>query len=485
MGKYHALVKGNWERGLPMMAKGTSGTWQTLAHTDLGLAVSDGNIEKNRRMLALGWYTLAIDKTTDPSMKTQALLRAYQWYQENLADANDKQRSLIEAKLLEISALLPADESSYGFDNVTVGDLSPTLLERYLSTAEKVGRLAVGIPARSPGGDTVYLPPDLTQETHFDDLPLGTRGGLAIHYTFPLDAEYEIRVRLQRDRNEHVEGLTEAHDIELMLDGARLKVFTVKPPPSGVDHHAVDQDVNIRIPVKAGPHLVAAAFPKRPSALLETERQPYQAHFNMDRHPRITPAVYSITVNGPYDAKGPGDTPSRRKIFICTPARPGEEEGCAKRIFANLINWRFAEPIPLPAGEAPGVGGIQGFRQFGGAQQLLPLVPAPLLQQGGEFRHVVDCGVEAVCQNRNAAPPIHFLGMHQGRMDDPDRPQDLGHHHVPEVGLGTPLALEEGVHGRRQDEGLGAVIAQHFPGPPGVLTREKCQGEFSLGRRRP
>src|SRR5206468_6345192 len=122
-------------------------------------------------------------------------------------------------------------ESSHGFDNVTVGDLSPTLLERYLSTAEKVSRVAVGIPGRSPGGDTINLPPDLTQEQDFDDLPLGTRGGLAVHYTFPLDAEYEIRVRLQRDRNEHVEGLTGPHEVELMLDGERLRLSTVEPPP--------------------------------------------------------------------------------------------------------------------------------------------------------------------------------------------------------------------------------------------------------------
>ena len=111
---------------------------------------------------------------------------------------------------VDVSSLLPSDESSHGFDNVTVGDLSPTLLERYLSAAQKISRLAVGSSARSPGGDTVTLPPDLTQEEHFDDLPLGTRGGTAVRYTFPLDAKYDIQIRLARDRNEHVEGLTRA-----------------------------------------------------------------------------------------------------------------------------------------------------------------------------------------------------------------------------------------------------------------------------------
>src|SRR5262249_4823740 len=142
-------------------------------------------------------------------------------------------------------------------------------------------------PSRSPGGVIVNIPPDLTQEEHFDELPFGTRGGKVVTYTFPQDAEYEIQLRLQRDRNEHVEGLYQPDEGELMLDGVPVKLFTVTPPAQGVDHHAVDQGLNIRVPVKAGPHEVAVAFPKKTSALLETERQPYHAHFNNDRHPRI------------------------------------------------------------------------------------------------------------------------------------------------------------------------------------------------------
>ena len=246
---------------------------------------------------------------------------------------------------VDVSSLLPSDESSHGFDNVTVGNLSPTLLERYLSAARKISRLAIGAPSRSPGGDTVTLPPDLTQEEHFDELPFGTRGGTVVHYTFPLDAVYEIQLRLARDRNEHVEGLLAPHQVELMLDGERVRLFKVEPPPSGMDHHLVEKDLNVRVPVKAGPHVVAVAFLKQTSALLETERQPYQAHFNMDRHPRLQPAVYSVSINGPYDAKGPGDTPSRRRIFVCRPAKPGEEEGCAKRILATLMRRAYRRPV--------------------------------------------------------------------------------------------------------------------------------------------
>jgi hypothetical protein len=246
---------------------------------------------------------------------------------------------------VDVVSMLPGDEAGYGFDNVTVGNLSPTLLERYLRAAQKISRLAIGIAGKSPGGDTITLPPDLTQEQHFEDLPLGTRGGLAVRYTFPQDAEYDFTVRLQRDRNEHVEGIAGTHEVEVMLDGERVRLFTVRPPGRGEDHSVVDKDLTVRVPVKAGPHLVAAAFPKKPTFLLETGRQPYQAHFNMDRHPRITPAVYSISVNGPYNANGPGDTPSRRRIFVCQPANSGEEDACAKRIFGSLARRAYRRPV--------------------------------------------------------------------------------------------------------------------------------------------
>jgi mono/diheme cytochrome c family protein len=254
---------------------------------------------------------------------------------------------------VDVTPLLPADESSYGFDNVTVAGLSPTLLDRYVSAAEKISRLAVGRPGRSPGGDTIRIPADLTQEEHLDGLPLGTRGGAVVPYTFPLDGEYEIQIRLARDRNEHVEGLTEAHEVELLLDRERVQVFTVKPPlreagfseeyqPS---HDNIDQHLKVRVPVSAGPHALGVVFPKKPSALLETARQPYQAHFNFYRHPRIQPAVYSISIIGPYAAKGPGETPSRDRIFVSRPANPDEDEGSAKRILAALMRRAYRRPV--------------------------------------------------------------------------------------------------------------------------------------------
>jgi hypothetical protein len=255
---------------------------------------------------------------------------------------------------VDVTQLLPPDESSFGFDNITVGELSPTLLERYLAAARKISRLAIGIPVRSPAGETILVPPDLTQEEHFDKLPFGTRGGAVVQHTFPQDAEYEIQLQLSRDRNEHIEGLGEPTDVELLLDGERVHLFTVTPlnDITGIRNansipsdDQVDKHLHIRMPVKAGPHTLGVTFPKSPSLLLETERQPYQAHFNMYRHPRIHPALYSIVVVGPYNSTGAGDTPSRHRIFVCHPAKPSEEETCGKQILSNFARRAYRRPV--------------------------------------------------------------------------------------------------------------------------------------------
>ena len=161
---------------------------------------------------------------------------------------------------VDVTAMLPADESSYGFDNVTVGDLSPTLLDRYVTAAEKISRVAVGRPSKSPGGETIRIPADLTQEEHIEGLPIGTRGGALVNYTFPENGQYEIQIRLTRDRDEHVEGLSEPHDVELLLDRDRVQLFTVKPPvrEAGVpdteqpSHAKVDQHLKIQFGGRAG-----------------------------------------------------------------------------------------------------------------------------------------------------------------------------------------------------------------------------------------
>ena len=267
---------------------------------------------------------------------------------------------------VDASVLLPADDSSHGFDNVTVGDLSPTLLDRYITAAQKISRLAVGSPGRSPGGDTVRVKADVTQEEHVEGLPLGTRGGALIPYTFPRDGEYDVQLRLTRDRNEHIEGLREQHELEVLLDRERMALLKVTPPKGEREHQTADETLKARIRVKAGPHKIGVAFLKNPSSLLETKRQPYQAHYNMHRHPRITPALYQVSITGPYDAGGPGDTPSRRRLFVREPKGAGEEEACAERILSTLMRRAYRRPVtdadlPAPMGfykEARAEGGF-------------------------------------------------------------------------------------------------------------------------------
>jgi hypothetical protein len=254
---------------------------------------------------------------------------------------------------IDVTSLLPADEASYGFDNVTVGDLSPTLLDRYISAAEKISRLAIGRPSRAPGGETIRIRPDLTQEGHLDGLPVGTRGGALVHHTFPLDGEYEFQIRLTRDRDELVEGLSEPHELELLLDRQRVRLFTVAPvrressamgTPQPT-HDRADEHLQIRVPVKAGPHAVGVAFLKKPSLLLETARQPYQARFNSYRHPRTQPAIYAVSIIGPYGADGAGDTPSRRRIFVTRPTTPEDDDRAARQILGSLMRRAYRRPV--------------------------------------------------------------------------------------------------------------------------------------------
>ena len=253
-------------------------------------------------------------------------------------------RDLLDLEI-DAATLLPKDDASHGFDNLTGGDLSPTLLNRYISAAEKISRLAVGSPISRPNGDTYRLKPDLTQEEPVANLPLGTRGGTLIRHTFPRDGEYEIQIRLTRDRNEMVEGLHETHELEVLLDRDTAARFQVSPPKGNRDYETVDAHLKARVPVKAGLHEVGVTFIKNSSSLVETQRDPYQARYNMHRHPRLSPAIYQVSVTGPYASREAGETASRRKLFVCYPKNPGEETACAERIVSAFVRRAYRRPV--------------------------------------------------------------------------------------------------------------------------------------------
>ena len=253
-------------------------------------------------------------------------------------------RDLLDLEI-DAATLLPKDDASHGFDNLTGGDLSPTLLNRYISAAEKISRLAVGSPISRPNGDTYRLKPDLTQEEPVANLPLGTRGGTLIRHTFPRDGEYEIQIRLTRDRNEMVEGLHETHELEVLLDRDTAARFQVSPPKGNRDYETVDAHLKARVLVKAGLHEVGVTFIKNSSSLVETQRDPYQARYNMHRHPRLSPAIYQVSVTGPYASQEAGETASRRKLFVCYPKNPGEETACAERIVSAFVRRAYRRPV--------------------------------------------------------------------------------------------------------------------------------------------
>ncbi len=211
--------------------------------------------------------------------------------------------------------LLPPDESSHGFDNITVGEFSPMLISRYVLAAQKIARAAIGRPGIAPIGTTIRIPADQTQSAHVQGLPIGTRGGTVFSHHFAATGEYEFELRLTRDRDEKVEGLTGSHSIDILIDDELRHRFTVKPPPRRGDYTHVDSHLRVRVPVTGGVHRVGVTFEKKRGSLVESKRQPFDASFNRHRHPRNEPALFQISLVGPF-SNDETDTPPRRSEAI-------------------------------------------------------------------------------------------------------------------------------------------------------------------------
>ncbi|MFM7921038.1 MAG: DUF1587 domain-containing protein, partial [Planctomycetaceae bacterium] len=172
---------------------------------------------------------------------------------------------------IDAVALLPADESSHGFDNITVTGLSPTLLNRYIAAAEKISRQALGRPEISPGGETFRVSGDLTQDRmRPEGAPPGTRGGLVIDWHFPRTGTYQVQLRLMRDRNDEIEGLHGRHSLDVLLDRHRVQRFSIARPSAGQDDRSVDADLTASFHVAAGRHQLIATFAEQGRALIES-----------------------------------------------------------------------------------------------------------------------------------------------------------------------------------------------------------------------
>ena len=317
--------------------------------------------QDDRRAL-LTWLTTSLDaaSATKPNPGRTDTLRRL-----NRTEYQNAIRDLL-ALDIDAASLLPADDSGHGFDNVTVGDLPPTLLDRYISAAQKISRLAIGSAETSLQSDIIRLPADLTQADHLPGLPLGTRGGASVSHTFVQDGEYEIQIWLARDLGGNVSGLREprAHDLLVLVDRQPVANFKVEKPAGG-DDTLLDKDLKARVTVRAGPHEIGVTFVKDGSSLEETARQPLRSHYNDRRNPLIAPAINQISLTGPYEAKGAENTPSRRRLFVCRPdaeRHPGangspsshkEEEACAKTILATLMRRAYRRPIAKAEVDGP------------------------------------------------------------------------------------------------------------------------------------
>ena len=273
---------------------------------------------------------------------------------------------------LEINgaALLPADDSG-GFDNLgALLSVSPGLMEKYVFAAGKISRLAVGDPTLRPDTFTYTISPYMVQSQRMnEDLPFGSRGGVSLKHHFPLDGEYEIQIRLQRTGGESlILGLAEPHKMDVRMDNARLALLefgganlgeaqgagAADALPPDYDQFAyernADADLRVRFPAQAGTRLVQIAFLREKwvseGAFNDLGRPlSYTDESKFEHRGIAQPKVSNVTISGPYEVRGPGETPSREKIFICHPSNSAEEESCAGKIFAHLARAAYRRPV--------------------------------------------------------------------------------------------------------------------------------------------
>ena len=255
---------------------------------------------------------------------------------------------------IDAAAMLPPDDESSGFDNIAdVLTISPSLMERYLSASWNISRQAVGNVNIAPSTAVYRVRPDLSQDQHVDGLPPGTRGGILIKHTFPVDGEYTIKLRLWRNTFDLMRGMEDRHDIEIAMDGQRLTLVTAggkdqfvkmaeNPGTFGTD---LDRRLTVTMPVKAGTHTLWATTVLRSHAVRDDLIKPFLRTTVDGLDIMGDPSVDRLTVEGPRAATGPGDTASRRKIFVCRPAKPADEEPCAGRILSSLARVAYRRPI--------------------------------------------------------------------------------------------------------------------------------------------
>jgi hypothetical protein len=284
----------------------------------------------------------------------------------NRAEYVNAVRDLLGLEIDGRSLLVADDVDQHGFDNIAgILSVSPMLMEQLLAAAHKISRLAVGDPTPTPVYESYSVPNMLGQDERMsEDLPFGSRGGIAIRHHFPVDGEYAIKIRLRRQLYGYILGMGRQHEVEVRLDGKRVKSFKVggnaptAPSPASfagnimgdpkwdLYMHTTDAGLEFRLPVKAGTSTVSVSFI---GDLPESEEipQPKETGFGwaINEFYLGNPGVETVSIGGPFRIYGLGDTPSRRKIFVCRTNSAPEEAQCAKKIVAAIARAAYRRPV--------------------------------------------------------------------------------------------------------------------------------------------
>jgi hypothetical protein len=252
-------------------------------------------------------------------------------------------RDLLDLQV-DVSTLLPPDDSARGFDNVAGSlTISPTLLEAYTTAATRIARTAVGF-WKSPTAAAYIAPPDSSQNQHIEGLPFGTRGGMAVHHTFPSDGEYHFSVQ-----NLGIGRFIPGEKLEFLIDNEQVAVRDYKGVGLSANNSSDrDGEIDVSLPVRAGSHVVGVTFLAtnyRPS--LDFIRQYERKSLEDNPIPQLEyhPAVGILRIQGPFNPTQPQDSPSLRKVFTCHPASEAQESACAKEILTTLMRRAYRRPI--------------------------------------------------------------------------------------------------------------------------------------------
>ena len=290
------------------------------------------------------WLETEIDRAAAASPNPG---RTVPLHRLNRTEYQNAVRDLLDLDV-DAAALVPADDQSYGFDNIAgVLKVSPTLLERYMNAARHISRLAVGASPMAPAGETFRIVSDLSQYGHQDGLPFGTRGGLSVSYNFPRDGEYDIELAML----DLFAGapIREPHQLEVSVDGERVALFPLAPVDpdrdQGAAYNTGPEDLRVRVPVTAGPRTVTATFIRKTGALAESLRQPFDRPHGEGDYLLYAPHLGTLTITGPFEETGIADTPTRRRIFVCQPGNAAEEAPCARQILSALARRAYRRPV--------------------------------------------------------------------------------------------------------------------------------------------